>query len=88
MKTDTGNGRKDGDGEYTNPLNSVDHGIVYTVAGSSGKTRSAPLNHPVHYLSLSKLGSVVLDIDGAELNARFVSPDSGAVDYFTIVKTP
>ncbi|MCG6889131.1 MAG: metallophosphoesterase family protein [Gammaproteobacteria bacterium] len=87
MKTDTGNGRKDGDGEYTKPYNSVNQGIVYTVAGSSGKTRSAPLNHPVHYLSMSKLGSVVLDFDGDQLNVTFVSPDPAAIDYYSIVKT-
>jgi hypothetical protein len=65
----------------------VDHGIIYTVAGSSGKARSAPLNHPVHYLSMSKLGSVVLDFDGDQLNVTFVSPDPAAIDYYSIVKT-
>jgi 3',5'-cyclic AMP phosphodiesterase CpdA len=86
MKTDGGDGRKDGDGAYTKPYNSVNQGIIYTVAGSSGKTRSAPLNHPVHYLSMSKLGSVVLDFDGDEVNVTFVSPDPGATDYYTLTK--
>jgi hypothetical protein len=64
----------------------VNQGIIYTVAGSSGKTLSAPLNHPVHYLSMSKLGSVVLDFDGDEVNVTFVSPDPGATDYYTLTK--
>lgn len=87
MKTDTGNGRKDGDGQYIKPYNSVDHGVIYTVAGSAGKTRSGALNHPVHYLSMSKLGSVVLDFDGDELNVTFVSTDPEVTDYYSIVKT-
>ena len=87
MKTDTGDGRKDGDGEYSKPYHSVDQGVIYTVAGSSGKTRPAPYNHPVHYLSMSKLGSVVLDFNGDEVNVTFVSPDPEAIDHFTLVKT-
>ena len=87
MKTDAGNGRKDGDGEYRKPIQSTDYGVIYTVAGSSGKTRSAPLNHPVHYLSFSELGSVVLDFDNNELNVTFVSPNPDAIDYFSVVKT-
>lgn len=87
MKTDGGNGRKDGDGEYSKPYNSTDQGVIYTVAGSSGKVQSGPLNHPVHYLSMSKLGSVVLDFNGDEVNVTFVSPDPRVIDYFTLRKT-
>jgi acid phosphatase type 7 len=87
MKTDTGNGRKDSDGAYIKPYNSLDHGIIYSVAGSSGKARSGSLNHPVHYLSMRELGSVVLDFDGDELNVTFVSTEPGATDYYSIVKT-
>lgn len=87
MKTDAGDGRKDGDGAYSKPYNAVDQGVVYTVAGTSGKVKSAPLDHPVHYLSMSELGSVVLDFSGDEVNVTFVSPEPKATDYYTLVKT-
>lgn len=87
MKTDSGDGRKDGDGEYQKLYNSSDSGVIYTVAGTSGKTRSAPLNHPVHYVAMSELGSVVLDFDGDQVNVTFVSPNPAAIDYFTVVKS-
>jgi hypothetical protein len=86
MKTDPGDGRKDGDGEYRVPANSTDHGIIYTVAGSSGKTRKSPLNHPIHYLSMAELGSVVLDFNGDRLDVTFVSPNTDAVDYYTVLR--
>ena len=87
MKTDAGDGRTDGDGEYRTPIGSTDHGVIYTVAGSSGKTRAAPLDHPVHYIAFSELGSLVLDFDDNILDVTFVSPNSDAVDYFSVVKT-
>ena len=87
MKTDSGNGRKDGDGAYSKLYNSNDSGIIYTVAGSAGKARSAPLDHPVHYLSMSQLGSVVLDFDGDVVDVNFVSPDPAAIDYYTVEKS-
>ena len=86
MKTDSGDGRKDGDGEYRVPANSTEHGIIYTVAGSSSKWRTAPLNHPVHYLSMPQLGSVVLDFNGDTLDVTFVSPNPDAIDYFTVLR--
>ena len=38
------------------------------------------------YLSLNKLGSVVLDIDGPELKATFIGDKTQVRDYFSIVK--
>jgi predicted MPP superfamily phosphohydrolase len=87
MKTDSGNGRKDDDGEYRKLYNSNDYGVIYTVAGNSGRTRAAPLNHPAHYLSMTELGSVVLDFDGDTVDVTFVSPNPGATDYYTITKS-
>ena len=62
-------------------------GAVYVVAGSSGKSSGGPLNHPLMYLSLNLLGSVVLDVDSDSLRLRFL--DSGRVvrDDVTILKS-
>ncbi len=87
MKTDSGNGRKDDDGAYRKRFNSNDYGVIYTVAGSAGKTRSAPLNHPVHYVSMSQLGSVVLDFNNDVVDVTFVSPNPDAIDYYTVEKS-
>ena len=84
MKTDSGNGRIDGDGEYRKT--SASDGVIYIVAGSAGKAHEYPLNHPANYISMAELGSMVLDFDGNKLKATFVSPDPEAVDYFTVVK--
>jgi len=85
MKVDSGDGREDGDGAYSKP-GSTAEGAVYLVAGSSGKTSSAALDHPAMYISLLELGSVVLDVDDARLDATFLD-DSGSVqDSFTIRK--
>jgi hypothetical protein len=40
----------------------------------------------VNFLSLNKLGSVVLDVDGAELNLKFITDKGQLRDYFTIRK--
>ncbi len=84
MKTDPGDGRIDGDGVYRKT--GVNDGVIYIVAGSASKAHRYPLDHPANYVSMDKLGSLVLDIDGNELNATFVSPNPEAVDYFTIVR--
>jgi Calcineurin-like phosphoesterase/Purple acid Phosphatase, N-terminal domain/FG-GAP-like repeat len=87
MKVDGGSGRVDDTGPYEkSALDAVPHeGAVYIVAGSSGKLDPA-LNHPTNFILLDKLGSLVLDIDGNRLDARFID-DTGVVgDYFTIMK--
>jgi len=85
MMIDGGDGREDGDGAYEK-LGATTEGAVYVVAGSSGKTSSADLDHPAMYISLLELGSVVLDVDHARMDATFLD-DSGAVqDTFTIRK--
>ncbi len=89
----SGSGRTDGTGAYakagaTAPA-SARQGAVYVVAGSSGQiTSPAPTyGHPAMYISLNNLGSVVVDIDGDRLDAKFLR-ESGATpqvaDWFTI----
>ena len=87
MKVDGGSGRVDDTGPYEkSALDAVPReGAVYVVAGSSGKL-SPGVNHPSNFILLNKLGSVVLDIDGNRLDARFIDSAGAVGDYFTIMK--
>ena len=84
MILDGGDGREDGQGAYTKA--SPGPGAVYVVAGSSGKKRGGPLDHPAMYISLNSLGSLVVEIDGSRLRAQFLDDTGEVTDRFTIVK--
>ncbi|MEN8260391.1 MAG: metallophosphoesterase, partial [Pseudomonadota bacterium] len=88
MILDNGDGREDGDGAYfKTQLGPLPHdGAVYVVAGSSGKLRDGPLNHPAMVVSTITLGSVVLDISDGRLDAKFIDTSGKFRDYFTIEK--
>jgi hypothetical protein len=90
MILDNGDGRPSGDGAYQKPAaGPAGHeGAVYTVAGSSGKTSGGSLNHPVMYISLNVLGSVVLDVDGNRLDVTFLDSTGAVRDTFTLQKGP
>jgi len=83
-----GSGRENGDGAYLKPsAGPIPHaGVVYAVAGCAGETAGGTLNHPVMYISLSELGSMVLDVSGDRLDAKFLNYAGAVRDYFTIVK--
>jgi hypothetical protein len=84
-----GSGREDGDGAYLKPgvAPTPHEGTVYAVAGSSGQTSGGTLNHPVMYISLNELGSMVLDVSGDRLDAKFLNNAGAVRDYFAIVKS-
>lgn len=88
MILDSGDGRTDGSGAYEKPaLGSSPHdGSVYVVNGSSGRLSSGLLNHPVMFISLLQLGSLILDINGNIMNAQFLNSNGQISDHFTIVK--
>ncbi|MBI3910466.1 MAG: fibronectin type III domain-containing protein, partial [Armatimonadetes bacterium] len=87
MIKDSGSGREDGDGAYTKPLGTEPHqGTVYVVAGSSSKAEEGWFNHPAMFTAQATLGSMVLDIEGNRLRARFLSNIGTIEDYFTLVK--
>jgi hypothetical protein len=91
MQVDAGDGRTDGDGAYKAVYNEADPyaGAVYITAGSSGKTSNGTLDHPVMvHASLKRLGSLVLDIDGNRLDAKFLRENGAIDDHFTILKNP
>jgi hypothetical protein len=83
----SGNGRIDGNGPYHKPAVGIARaGAVYLVIGSSGHTSGGRLNHPAMYLSLNELGSVILDVNGLKLNAKFLDSKGAVRDYFTMTK--
>src|SRR5438876_172532 len=88
MILDSGDGRPTGTGAYQKSTEgpAPHQGAVYTVAGSSGHTSSGSLNHPVMFISLSVLGSLVLDVEGNRLDATFLDSGGGIRDTFTILK--
>jgi hypothetical protein len=88
MVLDGGDGRTDGDGAYAKaPAGPAAHqGAVYAVAGSSGQISGGTLNHPAMLVSLNVLGSMVLDFDRNQLDAKFITSTGAIQDHFTIVK--
>ena len=61
-------------------------GTVYVVAGASAKVDSAEMNHPAMAISMMKAGSLLIDIDGNYLVARYLSAEAEVEDEFTIEK--
>ena len=88
MKKDGGSGRADGTGAYNKSTAGAGphEGAVYAVAGSSGQTSGGALNHPAMFISLNNLGSMVLDVNGDTLDAKFLRENGVIADYFRIVK--
>ena len=88
MKKDGGSGREDGTGSYKKPTDgkAPHEGAVYAVAGSSGKISGGTLDHPAMFISLNTLGSMVMDVNGNRLDAKFLTSTGAIQDYFTVVK--
>ena len=66
------------------PTNAL--GTVYVVAGSSGQTSGGSLDHPAMFISLNRLGSLVLDVNSNRLDAQFLESTGQVSDQFTILK--
>ena len=81
---DGGDGDPTGDGAYVKFAGS-NSGSVYSVAGSSGKRSSAPLDHPIMISNLVELGSMVIDVQGNQLDAIFLDDNATVRDSFRIV---
>lgn len=72
---------------YRKPAGLMPHaGAVYNVVGSSAYADKGPLDHPVMAVSKRELGSLLLDIDGNALEARFITPKGEVLDHYRIVK--
>jgi len=61
-------------------------GTIYVVAGSTSKVDQGPLDHPAHVVSLLEAGSVVIDVVGDTLTARFINEHGKVSDGFRISK--
>lgn len=88
MVVDGDDGNLFGDGAYLKPAfdQSANDGAVHAVAGSSSKLTTGALNHPVMVRSFYELGSMVLEINGNQLDAIFINDDGDVLDSFTIIK--
>lgn len=88
MLLDNGSGRLEEGNPYIKVTtgSKANQGTVYVVAGSSGWATFGALDHPVMYISWLRMGSLVLDVDGPELHAKFLRETGEIDDYFSIVK--
>jgi len=91
MLIDGSNGNPNDGNTYQKYLegSDVNQGTVYVVAGSGGKKGdgSSLLNHPAMYMSTENYhGSLVIDVDGLTLHARFIDTTGGVIDEFAIQK--
>jgi len=88
MILDAGSGRPDETGPYLKPDRgpAPNLGTVYVVAGSSGWATFQTGRHPAMYTALLEVGSLVLDINGNRLDAKFLRETGAIDDYFTIIK--
>ena len=89
MIKDGGSGRPEETGAYLKPSASGGwgEGAVYVVAGNGSQTMNFyGLDHPVMFVGLAALGSLIVDIDGSRLEARFLRETGEIDDHFTILK--
>ena len=88
MIKDSGSGQPGDTGPYlkadTGPA--ANQGTVYVVAGSSGWATFQTGHHPIMHSALLQMGSLVLDIDGHRLDAKFLRETGVVDDHFTIIK--
>ncbi len=82
MKVNTGGG------PYAKPGVNAHEGTVYIVAGTSGRLGSllAQAPYPAMYSSRTEAGSLVLDVNGNDLVARFLTEAGAVVDTVTMSK--
>ena len=91
MKKNPGDGSATGDGAYQKPatVGAPHAGAVYVVAGTAGVIKTGgSLDHPAMAVSFRTLGSMVLDVDGNRLDAKFLDWRGNIRDDFTILKFP
>jgi hypothetical protein len=88
MIKDGGSGQPEDTGAYRKPAGPEgNEGAVYVVAGSSGHaTFVRPIPHPAMFVTLLRMGSMVIDISGNRLDAKFLRETGAIDDHFTILK--
>ena len=85
---DGGDGRTDGDGAYAKgAAKAPQDGAVHITAGSGGQLSSSfGLDHPAHFYAALNWGSVVIDVDGGQMDVKFLRETGAVDDYFTLTK--
>jgi hypothetical protein len=85
---DPGDGSPSGDGAYHKPDDgpAAHEGAVYVVDGSGSEVRTPIGAHPAMLAALGELGSLVVDVDGDTLTARFLTSTGAIDDQFRIIK--
>lgn len=89
MALDQGDGRADGDGVYEKPPGKTpNNGTVYLVSGSAGSASLINTNYPfvVHEYGRPNYGSTHINVNGGQMDVRFVDTQGAVLDYFTISK--
>jgi len=88
MLKDAGSGRPEDTGAYLKPDAGpgANQGAVYVVAGSSGWATFRTGYHPAMFFDALQVGSLVLDINGNRLDAKFLRETGAINDSFTIIK--
>ncbi len=96
MAKESRRGRIGDSGPYlkTSTGPSAHEGAVYIVCGSSGWVTPGHseipagqyLKHPASFTGLAQLGSMVIDVDGHRLDARFLRETGAIQDSFTMIK--
>ncbi len=81
---DSGDGRLDGNGAYQQ--NALEEGTVYIVTGSAGKTSSMDGTHPVMYYSDNPLGSTIFEVNGSQMDVKFLKSNGVIEDYLTLTQ--
>jgi len=89
MRLDGTSGQASTTGPYRKHGDTRPHeGTVYAVCGVSGKSGTGSLNHPAMHLSTSAhFGSMVIDINGADMRVRFLNAQGATVDDLTLRKS-
>ena len=89
MIVNGGYGRENNGGVYQKPAGGMGagQGAVYIVCGCSGEGGATHgFQHPAMRVSSGGFGSVVLDVDGLRLDAKFLRVPGEIYDHFTIIK--
>jgi hypothetical protein len=63
-------------------------GTMYVVAGSGGQVDRGPLDHPALPFVHAALGSVVIEVEGDRLEARFLDARGAVRDRFALLREP
>ena len=89
MAPDPGNGAITGTGGYQKPSigPAANEGTVYVVNGASGSLSYAGLlDHPVMVANIRRMGSLVLDVNGLQMDLQYLGQDGAVEDSFTLTK--